>query len=294
MRPVFACAWGVPSITVDILPRNLRCQESAGLIHRGFLVITLLLLSLGVWPSEAIAEDAWARSPTTKIFHGPTPVVLMRTYERGGNTEGFKVEEFRTERRSDGAWTTHVVLSYALGVPDTDLGQVSFDLSGSHPDKCDPCMYRRTDIKSPGSNVSDWWRRDSYTQSMASAFERVTAAVDSDLSKYTPPVPDRTIHVRDRIHAVTPVQWLFLAGTIVVILTGLIARQFDARVNYIRLIVAMPLFAIAGYLLLVWKLTYGEGAPNSIAFVWAFAMAIGGISLLLALWLAFGAVRREL
>jgi hypothetical protein len=63
----------------------------------------------------------------------------------------------------------------------------------------------------------------------------------------------------------------------------------------LRLVFAIPLLAMAAYILLGWKFTTGEGVAAGVAVVWVFVMAVGWGSLLIGGILLLGALgkRRE-
>lgn len=63
----------------------------------------------------------------------------------------------------------------------------------------------------------------------------------------------------------------------------------------LRLVFAIPLLALAAYILLGWKFTTGEGVAAGVAVVWVFVMAVGWGSLIIGGILLLGAMgkRRE-
>lgn len=63
----------------------------------------------------------------------------------------------------------------------------------------------------------------------------------------------------------------------------------------LRPVFAIPLLALAAYILLGWKFTTGEGVAAGVAVVWVFVMAVGWGSLLIGGFLLLGALgkRRE-
>jgi hypothetical protein len=109
---------------------------------------------------------------------------------------------------------------------------------------------------------------------------------------------------------VPPLLWVLWLAAIVAVVLILLRKEPEERATEdaaapeettapmrisLRLVFAIPLLALAAYILLGWKFTTGEGAAAGVAVVWVFVMAVGWGSLLIGGILLLGALgeRRE-
>ena len=89
---------------------------------------------------------------------------------------------------------------------------------------------------------------------------------------------------------VPPFLWVLAIGAIIAVVWILLRNEpgegpqeettAPMRIS-LRLVFAIPMLALAAYILLGWKFTTGEGAAAGVAIVWLFVMAVGWGSLIL-------------
>jgi hypothetical protein len=255
-------------------------------MRRTLAGIAMLLL---LWPVAALAGVNNSKDPVP--HYGMSQDALERAYVESYEHEGFFLSD-RTSKKSlvGSTWTTRLVFTFRMP-PGWGKNWTTLEVTTQDPTKCAPCMVRRLDFVYPGHDMEDPGGVYAGYQQMSVADNRAVAAAAGRVNAVISPArlwhPVYVAPVERNWPLIT---W-FASLLIVAVLT--VREPPYSRLSYLRLPVAAPLFIVAAYLLIRFKIVASDGQASGAGVYWLIAMAIGWLTLLLGVFLVVGFLRRK-